>query len=150
MKSNKNIAKRHDGSADNDNNNISRQCMTTTDLLIDNKTIYNFELAVIKLFSYTSKIVLFLFLVGILNEKPIQIIKINQVLKIVISIFLIYRFNSYRKHAAVFSELDRKVAYSAGWYILTISFIDIISGFTESIRAEIMKYTMPIITYVKG
>jgi len=119
------------------------------DILVDNKTIYNFEIAIVKLFSYTSKVVLILFLVGIFQEKPIYVIEFNYMLKIAIALFLIYRFNSYRK-AVVFTELDRKVTYSAGMYILVISFFDIFAQFTGEIRAKITPYTLPIIGYLKG
>ena len=118
------------------------------DVLIDNKTIYNFEITIVKLFSYTSKVVLVLFLIGVVQEKPIYVIECNYMLKIAIALFLIYRFNSYRK-TVVFTELDRKVTYSAGVYILVISFFDIIAQFTGEIRAKITPYTLPIINYFK-
>ena len=120
-----------------------------SDFMIDNKHVYNIELSIVKLFSYTSKIVLVLFLIGFLQEKPLYIIELNYILKIIIALFLVYRFNSYRRNAVVFTELDRKVTFSAGMYILVISFVDIITYYTHELRAKITPHTLPIIEYVK-
>ena len=117
------------------------------DFLVDNKTIYNFELAFIKFFNFITKMSILLFMIGFFKEPPISILKINYIIKIAIAFFLIYRFNSYRTNI-VFTKLDRKVAYSAGLYILTISFIDILNPYLEMTRDQITKYTIPIITHV--
>jgi hypothetical protein len=119
------------------------------DILVDNKTIYNFEIAFIKFFSFITKLSILLFMVGFFQEKPLSIIKINYVIKIAIAIFLIYRFNPYRRHKIVFTALDHKVTYSAGVYIFTLSFIDILNQYVEMFRAQITTYTLPIVTQVK-
>lgn len=115
------------------------------DLLVDNKTIYNLEYNFITVFSYITKISLVLFMVGIFQSKPTYLVEINFFIKVLIALFLVYRFNSYRKQKIVFTELDRKVAYSAGTYILLISFIDISEKYMEMIRSYITPYTLPII-----
>ena len=120
------------------------------DLLIDNKTIYKFELAFIQFFSFITKLSIFLFMVGFFQEKPISILKINYVIKIAIAFFLIYRFNPYRTGKIMFTDLDQKVAYSAGVYILTISFVDILDQYVEIFRSQITSYTLPVIAYVKS
>ena len=89
-------------------------------------------------------------MVGFFQEKPISILKINYVIKIAIAFFLIYRFNPYRIGKIMFTDLDRKVAYSAGVYILTLSFIDILDQYVEIFRAQITSYTLPIIAHVKS
>ena len=121
-----------------------------SDILVDNKSIYNIEISIVKLFSYTSKIVLVLFLIGVFQEKPLYIIELNYILKIIIALFLVYRFNSYRKHPIAFTELDRKVTFSAGMYILVISFVDIITYYTHEIRSKITPHTLPVIDYFKN
>ena len=119
------------------------------DLLVDNKTIYNLEYNFIKVFSYITKISFLLFMVGIFQAKSTLLIKINFVVKVLIALFLVYRFNSYRTQKIVFTELDRKVAYSAGKYILLISFIDISEYYLEIIRSYITPYTLPVINSLK-
>ena len=118
------------------------------DILVDNKTIYNIEITIIKLFSYTSKILLILFLIGVLQETPTKFIELNYMLKTVIAFILIYRFNPYRK-SVVFTELDRKISYSAGIYIIVTTFVDIITQITHETRAKITPYTLRIIDYLK-
>lgn len=105
-----------------------------SDILLDNKNFYNFELKFLTYFSYVTKLTVLLFLIGIFQNKPTILIQFNFVVKVILAIFLIYRFNSYRKHKIEFTELDRKVCYSAGIYIILISFLDIINYYTETIR----------------
>jgi hypothetical protein len=118
------------------------------DLLVDNKTIYNLEHAFITYFSYITKVITFLFIIGFFNKKPSSFIEINFFIKVIIALFLIYRFNKYREKV-VFTELDRKVVYSAGMYILTISFIDIIEHYIGFIRSKVTVYTLPVVERVK-
>ena len=105
-----------------------------SDILLDNKNFYNFELKFLTYFSYVTKLTVLLFLIGIFQNKPTILIQFNFVVKVILAVFLIYRFNSYRKHKIEFTELDRKVCYSAGIYIILISFLDIINYYTETIR----------------
>jgi hypothetical protein len=105
-----------------------------SDILVDNKKFYNFELKFLTYFSYVTKFTVLLFLIGIFQNKPFILIQFNFVVKIILALFLIYRFNSYRKHKIEFTELDRKVCYSAGIYIILISFLDFINFYTEYIR----------------
>jgi len=119
------------------------------DILIDNKNIYNFELYFIKGFSIITKIVVVLFFIGILTDKPKFILEINFVIKFILGLFLIYRFNKYRKNKVVFTELDRKICYSAGIYIVIISLGEYFLFFTNFIREQILQITNPFINPVK-
>jgi hypothetical protein len=118
------------------------------DILIDNKYIYNLELKFIKIFSIITQIIVFLFIIGFFQEKPKEFLVINSIVKILISFFLIYRFNRYRKNIK-FTELDRKVIYSSALYIIIISFADILNKYIEIIRTYIYKFTKPIIIKIK-
>jgi hypothetical protein len=118
------------------------------DILVDNKFIYNLELKFIKIFSIITQIIVFLFIIGFFQEKPTEFLVINSFVKILISFFLIYRFNNYRKNIK-FTELDRKVIYSAALYIIIISFADILNKYIEIIRTYIYKFTKPIVTKIK-
>jgi hypothetical protein len=120
-----------------------------SDILIENKFIYNLELNFITLFSWISKIILFLYIVGFFQNKPSQFVETTFFFKVIIALFLIYRFNDYRKKQIHFTELDRKTVYSAGIYILLLSFVDIFDTYTQKIRSIIDPYTMPIIHKIK-
>jgi len=120
------------------------------DILIDNKDFYNFEVKFLQYFSFITKLTVVLFIIGFFQSKPMLIIQFNFIVKVILAAFLIYRFNNYRKHKIVFTELDRKVCYSAGIYIILISFFDLINHYTDSIRKNIiLPFTEPIIQWSK-
>jgi hypothetical protein len=112
-----------------------------TDYLVDDKYIYNIEYKFVKLLGYLSKIATVLFLFGFFQEEFIYFIEFNFFIKILFACFLIYRFNSYRKHKIRFTDLDRKVAYSAGIYIFLLSLVDLVIyfGFVK-INDKIMSF----------
>jgi hypothetical protein len=116
-----------------------------SDVLIDNKDFYNFELKFLNFITFITKASFVLFIIGIFQNKIDYISKFNFVIKVILALFLIYRFNSYRKEKIRFSELDRKVCYSAGIYIITISFFDLINNYIDTIRNQIiLPITKPI------
>ena len=114
------------------------------DIIVDNSYLYTFLLQFVHYFGMISKIVFVVFIIGVFSDKPESYIFINFIVKIVMSIFLIYRFNKYRGKIE-FTELDRKLCYSAGLYILLFSFADIIQIYIAKLRDKINNYTFPII-----
>ena len=120
-----------------------------SDILVDNKFFYNISFYFIHYFGILTKIITVLFIIGFFANKPSIFLSINFVVKVCISLFLIYRFNRYRKNKLTFTELDRKVCYSAGIYILFVSFLDVIQFFTDQIRSSIQPYTLPVIQKIK-
>jgi hypothetical protein len=121
-----------------------------SDILIDNKNLYNFEVKFLEYFSLITKLTVILFIIGFFQSKLTFIIQFNFVVKVILALFLIYRFNNYRKKKIEFTELDRKVCYSAGIYIIIISFVDLINHYTNYIRETIiLPITTPIIQQFK-
>jgi hypothetical protein len=118
------------------------------DILVDNKTLYNYEIIFVDIFSFLTKLVLFLFIIGFFEKKPNLFEGINFIVKIIYSVFIIYRFNSFRTQPIKFTELDRKVTLSCGIYILLISFIDLFNSDIEKIRNVITPYTKPMINKI--
>jgi len=120
------------------------------DILIDNKDFYNFELNFLTFFSLITKVTFVLFIIGFFQTKNDYIIKFNFIVKVILALFLIYRFNSYRKHKIEFTELDRKVCYSAGIYIILISFVDLVNNYIDIIRSNfVLPITQPMIDWFK-
>jgi hypothetical protein len=115
-----------------------------SDWLVDNPFFYDNATAFINYFGYITKLVVVLFIIGFFTDKPSGFLAINFVIKILFSLYLIYRFNSYRKNKIQFTDLDRKICYSAGVYIFTFSFVDIIQTYIERLRKLIDPYTVPI------
>ena len=115
------------------------------DILVDNKQLYDLEYNFIHYFGYVTPIAFICFFIGILNSAPKLILQVAFFVKILIGFFLIYRFNNWRSDTVKFTELDRKAAYSAGVFILFISFSDVFLHYIEEIRSFILPYTRPII-----
>ena len=118
------------------------------DILIDNKHLYDLESKFLTLFGWLTKLTLVLFIFGFIQNKPTWFLEFNFIVKSLLAIFLIYRFNKYRTYKIKFTELDRKVCYSAGVYILLISFVDYVTFFTNTIRHHVMQITGPIINSI--
>jgi hypothetical protein len=118
------------------------------DFLIANKTIYNIEYSFVRWFRYLSVVVVILYIVGFFTTTPVGLVEINFVFKFLIALFLLYRFNGYRKNITL-TALDKEAAFLAGEYLLIIALIDILSGYTDAIRPKILVYTQPIVNYIK-
>ena len=120
-----------------------------SDILVDNKLIYNLEYYFIRYFFYLVQFTFILFMVGILQEKSVHLLEFNFIVKALLGLFLMYRFNRYRTVKITFTELDRKVIYSSGLYIIVLSFADLLDKYTNIIRSHIIKYTVPVLDYIK-
>lgn len=110
------------------------------DFLIDNKNIYNMQYMFIIYFNFFVKVCLMLYIIGAINADTTYLIRVNFFVKMLIGLFLIYRFNSWRKTTIRFTELDREITFSAGLYILIISFSDYATNLTQKSRLMISKH----------
>jgi hypothetical protein len=119
------------------------------DVLIDNKHVYDFQIHFLYFFSIVTKATAVLFLIGFFQERPSIIIKINSIVKFILGLYLIYRFNRYRKFKVEFTELDRKICYSTGLYIVLLSLGEYILQLSYAIRSRTIIYTNPVVDYVK-
>ena len=73
---------------------------------------------------------------GILRKEPGYFEEFLFLFKVFISLFLIYRFNDFRKNIK-FTELDRKFCFLAGINLLLISFADLIDNYIIKIKASL-------------
>jgi hypothetical protein len=119
------------------------------DYLIDNKFLYNIEYKFVKFFRLLTKIIILLYIIGFIRGKPTLINKINIIMKILIGLFLVYRFNGHRSDRIKFTDLDREACYLAGTFLLIISFGDIMNKYLDLIHSKIYPYTHPIISKIK-
>ena len=94
------------------------------DYLLDNK-YFNYILT--HFIHYSDIFILgfiVLFILGVFSATPYYFFDIYFVTKIIFSLYLLYRFNSYRPQPIVLTELDRKIVMSVGVYILIFSTIE--------------------------
>ena len=90
--------------------------------------IQNHAFTIFIILSYLSYIGL---AIGIQIISPEKIDQLGYYAKIYISLFLLYRFNPFNK--IKFNNLDRKIAFSAGIFLITTTIIDdIIQKYVKS------------------
>jgi hypothetical protein len=79
-----------------------------------------------------------LILLGFSTQKPEYLIYLDNIVQMYISLFLIIRFNPFRE--LTFTNLDRKIAFSAGLFLLT----------TTTINSVFINYFDEINNYLKN
>jgi hypothetical protein len=83
-----------------------------------------------KMFDYLSILLYVLYfavIMGLSVNAPRYIEDLQYYLKIYISLFLIIRFNNFRH--IEFTELDRKIAFNAGIFLLSATILDQLVAF---------------------
>ena len=84
--------------------------------------LINYQNTGINIFIGTSYLLYILFAVGLFSSAPQYIEKLDYYVKIYISLFLLWRFNPFRD--LKFTDLDRKIAFSAGMFLFTTSAVN--------------------------
>jgi hypothetical protein len=85
-----------------------------------NKKLNDFQEHIFNLFIIITYISLFVSFLGWSSSAPKYLESLDYYVRIYICLFLIWRFNPFRK-ISQFTELDRKIAFTAGLFILTTS-----------------------------
>jgi len=87
-----------------------------------NKELYKFQDFWFNIFIITTYALYILFAIGIVKSAPQYLETLDYYVKIYISLFLLWRFNPFR--TINFTELDRKISFSAGLFLFTTSAIN--------------------------
>lgn len=82
------------------------------------KTLYNFQNRLFTIFIYISYFLIIISALGLSQSAPQFLKSLDYYVRIYICLFLIWRFNPLRGRYE-FTDLDRKIAFSAGLFILT-------------------------------
>lgn len=90
--------------------------------MIFNKNIHIFQINVFNIIIYLTWILYIAILFGVSSKAPQYLDDLQYYVKIYVSLFLIYRFNPFRR--VKFTGLDAKVAFSAGVFLLTTTTIN--------------------------
>lgn len=89
------------------------------------------------LFIISSYILIILSALGFSQSAPKYLQMLDYYVKIYISLFLVWRFNPLRTHLE-FTNLDRKIAFSAGLFILTASALNqYLTMFVNNVKERI-------------
>ena len=86
--------------------------------MISKSNLHEAQSRFFNLFIYTSYALLFISALGISQTAPKYLDYMEYYVRIYICLFLMWRFNPLREKVE-FTELDRKIAFSAGLFILT-------------------------------
>jgi hypothetical protein len=99
-------------------------------------------------FDYITCVMFFIFIYGILYNVPSVFIQINFTIKVLISIYLMYKFNDFRDHAFKITLLDKKICFSAGIYLFIFSFADVINSYLIEIKQivtmQLQRFHVPV------
>jgi hypothetical protein len=82
------------------------------------KKLNDFQENFFNIFIYFSYILIFVSFFGLSNTAPKFLETLEYYVRIYICLFLIWRFNPFR-HVDKFTDLDRKIAFNAGMFIIT-------------------------------
>lgn len=98
--------------------------------------LHKFQEQFFDLVIYVSYILIILSSLGISEYAPKYLNNLDYYVRVYICLFLIWRFNPLRSHYE-FTDLDRKIAFSAGAFILTTTalnqYLEIIKEFFKNL-----------------
>jgi hypothetical protein len=78
----------------------------------------------------------FAVLLGVSVNAPSYLDNVDYYAKIYVSLFLLYRFNVFRK--ITFTDLDRKIAFSAGLFLFaTTALNEVLAQYLDPLKAKI-------------
>jgi cytochrome c biogenesis protein CcdA len=81
---------------------------------------YKLQDKLFTIFIYSSYILIIISALGLSQTAPAYLQSLDYYVRIYICLFLIWRFNPLRKKIE-FTDLDRKISFTAGLFILTTS-----------------------------
>jgi|688.fasta_scaffold1600274_1 hypothetical protein len=91
-------------------------------------------------FDFITLLLVFIFIYGLIYTEPIIFGQINFLVKLIIGIYLMYKFNDFNNHKTiVFTVLDKKICFSAGLYLILFSFADMINTYINKIKMLVHK-----------
>ena len=85
-----------------------------------------------------------IFIFGFVFNVPFIFIQINFIIKVSIAIYLMYKFNNFREKIT-FTTLDKKICFSAGFYIFIFSFADVINSYFILLRTVLFDTSLETI-----
>jgi hypothetical protein len=86
---------------------------------------------------YIIYILLFFSYLGLSTNASIYLQKFDFYFRIYICLFLMWRFNPFKTHYE-FTNLDRRIAFSAGLFIFTITILNTYSNYIKEIIQRVI------------
>ena len=102
--------------------------------------LHKFQLKAFQVILYLTWFLYFVIAFGLSANAPQYLNDMQYYVKIYVSLFLILRFNPFRR--IKFTELDAKIAFSAGIFLITTTAIDkILISYIHEIRQYLGIFT---------
>ena len=105
--------------------------------MINSKTLNDIQEKFFDVFIYLSYSLIFISALGLSKTAPDYLNSLDYYVRIYVCLFLIWRFNPF-VHVS-FTELDRKIAFSAGLFILTTTALN---AYLLDIKDKVVHYIL--------
>lgn len=86
--------------------------------MFNKRTLHKFQDRIFNLFIIISWSLIIISALGFSQEAPKFLLNLDYYVRIYVCLFLMWRFNPLRTHYE-FTDLDRKISFTAGLFILT-------------------------------
>jgi hypothetical protein len=83
-------------------------------------------------FTYSSLLIIILFIVGYISAPPIIFLKITFIIKVLLAFVLLYKYG-YKKEN-INTELDRRIIVMISIFMLIMSFTDIMNSVVNDVK----------------
>lgn len=101
--------------------------------MVFNKNIHILQNRIFNIVLYITYILYIVIALGLSANAPEYLDWLQYYMKLYISLFLIYRFNPFRR--VKFTDFDAKIAFNAGWFLLTTSILNgILKTYLDTIK----------------
>jgi hypothetical protein len=98
-----------------------------------NKTLHVAQVHIFNIVIYATWTLYVMIVLGLSSNAPQYLDDLQYYVKIYVSLFLIYRFNPFRR--VKFTQLDAKIAFSAGLFLFTTTAINqILISYLDNIK----------------
>ena len=91
----------------------------------------NYSLTLVRMVGYTYTLFIILFIVGFFQTPPHAFITFTFVVKVLMALFLLYRFNPYINKGFHFTKLDQEIILASAFFVLISSFTDYVNQFLK-------------------
>jgi hypothetical protein len=98
-----------------------------------NKTLHVAQIHIFNVVIYATWTLYIMIVLGLSTNAPQYLDDLQYYIKIYVSLFLIYRFNPFRR--IKFTQLDAKIAFSSGLFLFTTTAINqILISYLDNIK----------------
>jgi Tfp pilus assembly protein PilN len=91
----------------------------------------NYSLTLVRATGYAYTLFIILFIVGFFQTTPSAFITFTFVVKVLMALFLLYRFNPFSNRRIHYTILDQEIILASALFILISSFTDYINQFLK-------------------